>query len=248
MNSAIQLEVCVESIESARAAEQGGATRVELCSALSEGGITPSAGLIAMVRRNVNIPVHVLIRPRGGGFVYSNDEFDVMKRDIVLGRQLGANGVALGILDLEGHIDIDRTRILVELSSPMQVTFHRAFDFAPKLAEALKAVLKTGATRILTSGGAPSAEQGSEVLRDLVLQAGSRIGIMAAGRIRQNNVAQVIRATGVLEIHSNLASPLPSGARQLKPELSLGNLPESARTEVSPETVAAFLQAATEPA
>ena len=245
MSPAIQLEVCVESVESARAAEQGGAARVEVCSGLEVGGLTPSAGLIAMVRRNVAIPVHVLIRPRAGDFVYSTDELDVMRRDILLARQLGANGVALGVLDAEGGIDTQTTRGLVDLAAPMHVTFHRAFDFARNLKEALQAVLETGATRILTSGGAPTAEAGSAVLSDLVRQAKSRIGIMAAGKIRANNVAHLIQATGVSEIHANLASATASPA-PLPSQIALGTKPESnqVRTQVLSATVAALLEAA----
>jgi copper homeostasis protein len=250
MSLAIQLEVCIESVESARAAQQGGAARVEVCSALVEGGITPSHGLIAMVRRCVTIAIHVLIRPRAGDFCYSGDEFEVMKRDITLARQLGANGIALGILESDGTINVARTRALVELAAPMQVTFHRAFDFASDPAEALGAVLKTGATRILTSGGALTAEQGSPVLRDLVATAGSRITVMAAGNIRQNNVSQIIRATGVREVHANLASSVPSRFRQPSPLIPLASSPDAGvtRTDVSAGTVAAFLQAASEPA
>jgi copper homeostasis protein len=245
MSPAIQLEVCVESVESARAAEQGGAARVEVCSALEVGGLTPSAGLIAMVRRNIAIPVHVLIRPRAGDFVYSADELDVMRRDILLARQLGAHGIAIGVLDSQGRIDVENTRALVELAAPMQVTFHRAFDFAGTLAEALQSVIATGATRVLTSGGAPTAEAGSVALNDLVVQAKSRIVIMAAGKIRANNVARLVQATGVSEIHANLASPIPSPA-PTPSQIALGTKPESnqARTQVLSATVAALLEAA----
>jgi copper homeostasis protein len=246
MAAEIQLEVCVESVESARAAEQGGATRVELCSALIVGGLTPSAGLIAMVRRSIQIPLHVLIRPREGDFCYSSDEIDVMQRDILLARQLGANGVALGILDVEGNVDVDRTGALIERAAPMQVTFHRAFDFAPKPIEALAGVIATGANRILTSGGAPTAAQGSAVLRELVQQAGSLVAIMAGGKVREENVASLIRATGVREVHANLAAPVPS-PRPAKGDLALGQTPESgySRTAVAAESVAAFLREAT---
>jgi copper homeostasis protein len=248
MSSLIQLEICAESVESARAAEQGGATRVEVCSGLGLGGITPSAGLIAMVRRNLKIPMHVLIRPRAGDFWYSADEFDVMQRDTLMARQLGANGVALGVLDKDGNVDVMRTRTLVEVAAPMQVTFHRAFDFARNPREAFRDVCETGATSILTSGAAPTAEQGSAVLRDLVLRAGTQITIVAAGKIRPPNVLALIRATGIQEIHANLAAPpvLPS----LPPNsgLSLGTFPDSdqAPVRVSAEDVAVLLRAASE--
>lgn len=246
MSSAIQLEVCVESVESARAAEEGGAARIELCSSLAEGGITPSAGLIASVRRNVKVPLHVLIRPRTGDFSYTDDEFEVMKRDILLARQLGANGVAVGILDLDGNIDVARTHTLVEIAAPLQLTFHRAFDFVLNPIQALPDVVRAGATRVLTSGGAATAEQGSSVLRDLLSAAGSRITIMAAGNIREANIASLIRGTGVHEVHANLATPSPSPVRYRNAAPSLGSPRPSAETRsaVLAETVQAFLLAA----
>lgn len=246
MPSEIQLEVCVDSVESARAAQDGGAARIELCSSLAEGGITPSAGLIAMVRRNVRIAVHVLIRPRSGDFCYTDDEFEVMQRDILLARQLGANGVALGILDLDGNVDVARTRSLVERAAPMQVTFHRAFDCALAPMEALQAVLQTGAIRILTSGGAASAEEGSAVLRDLVAEAGSRAVIMASGRVRENNIANLLRTTGIREVHANLAAPVPTPVRVWNSALLPGSSSASSdvRSVVSAEAVRAFLRAA----
>lgn len=244
--SVVQLEICVESVESARAAEQGGAARVELCSALSEGGLTPSAGLIAMVRRSIKIPLHVLIRPRAGDFCYSEDELEVMQRDILLTRQLGANGVALGVLDPKKNIDVARTRTLVAAAAPMQTTFHRAFDFANDLHKALQAVIETGSSRILTSGGAATAAQGKAVLQDLVQQAGSAIGIMAAGKIRPDNIADLIRATGIREVHANLATQVlsaPDGkVEAASPEES--SVFDRPRNVVSPDTVAALLRAA----
>lgn len=239
----IQVEVCIESVESARAAEEGGATRVELCSALPVGGITPSAGLIAMVRRTIKIPLHVLIRPRAGDFSYTDDEFDVMKRDILLARQLGANGVALGVLNSHGDIDVDRTRSLVEAADPMQVTFHRAFDVARNRELALPLVFATGATRILTSGGAATALQGTAALKKLVVAAGPDISIMAAGKIRPGNVAELIRATGVREIHANLGTELPARPQHdpQGPKLALFHDPPTA---VSAQDVADLVQAA----
>jgi copper homeostasis protein len=244
MAATIQLEVCVESVESARAAEQGGATRVELCSSLDIGGLTPSGGLIAMVRRHIAIALHVLVRPRGGDFQYSAEEFEVIKRDILLARQLGANGVAIGLLDAESNIDVRRTRALVDLALPMPVTFHRAFDFTRNADEALNAVIETGAARILTSGGASTAEAGIERLRELTTNSGSRIIVMAAGKIRSSNVAQILHSTGVREVHANLATPISTSAPG--PIFSLGTASEPIRTTVSPETVSAFVRAASE--
>ncbi len=150
----LTVEVCVDSLDSAIAAERGGANRVELCASLVEGGVTPSAGLIATARQKISIGLHVMIRPRAGDFYYSADEFDVMRRDVLMAKQLGAEGVVFGILDADANIDIQRTRALVDLARPLKVTYHRAFDMSADLFRSLEQVTETGADRILTSGGA----------------------------------------------------------------------------------------------
>jgi len=211
MASEILLEVCIDSVASAVAAERGGARRVEVCSNLAEGGVTPSARLIAMVRKGITIAMHVLIRPRSGDFYYSADEFEVMKRDIVLAKQLGANGVALGVLDEQGRVDVPRTRELAELARPLSVTFNRAFDTTADLAAALEDVVRAGADRVLTSGGKATADEGVDVIARLVKQSAGRLGILACGTVRAENVAGIVERTGVHEVHARLDSAVADG-------------------------------------
>ena len=209
MKSTVLLEICVDSVQSAVAAEEGGARRVELCCNLPSGGLTPSAGLIAMVRQRVPIALHVMIRPRPGDFCYDPDEFAAMKRDVLMARELGADGVVFGILMESGQIDSERTRCLVEMARPLSTTFHRAFDMCIDIDKALELLVATGVDRILTSGSASRAEDGAATIAHLVSVAQNRITIMAGGGIRENNVARVIAATGIRELHANLAFPAP---------------------------------------
>src|SRR5262249_14598280 len=198
------VEICVDSTVSAQAAERGGAHRVELCSGLAEGGITPSAGLIENVRRQIHIPLHVIIRPRGGDFFYTEDEFEIMKRDVLTAKQLGANGIVVGILKEDGQVDAVRLRCLVDLARPLHTTFHRAFDMTPDLNQALTDVTGTGVDRILTSGGAQNAEEGLSSISRLIASAKDGVAIMVGGGIRESNLRRIIAATGAREIHANL--------------------------------------------
>jgi len=207
----VLLEVCVETVGSAIAAERGGAHRIELCSNLAVEGLTPGSDLIKEVRRRVSIPLHVLIRPRAGDFQYTQAEFEAMKREIRRAKLLRANGVALGVLDADERVDVARTRELVVLSRPLSVTFHRAFDVCGDLRKALEDVVETGADRILTSGGARTAEEGSARLAEFVKSASGRIGVLACGSIRAGNVRGIVEATGVREVHASLRDRRAAG-------------------------------------
>ena len=204
------LEACVDSVESALSAQAGGADRVELCDNLLEGGTTPSAGVIGLCCARLEIPVHVLIRPRGGDFVYSDLELDVMRRDIAVAREHGARGVVFGVLLPDGSIDVPRTRSLIAAARPLAVTFHRAFDFTADPDRALDDLIALGVDRVLTSGQAPTALEGTGILARLVRRAAGRIAIAAGGGLSEENMLAVIEQTGVPEVHVRATALLES--------------------------------------
>jgi copper homeostasis protein len=200
------VEAAVETLEDALAAKRAGADRIELCANLGVGGITPSAGLIASVVQQVNHPVFVMIRPRGGDFVYAADEIDAMIEDIDRARPLGIAGIVTGALRPDGSVDVDSMRRLMSPAAGLPVTFHRAFDVVANRTEALEQVIDIGASRVLTSGGAETAPEGASAIAMLVDQAGERISIIAGGTIRDHNVRDVIARTGVREVHARLVN------------------------------------------
>ena len=198
------VEVCVNSFESAVAAQKGGADRVELCSVLPVGGVTPSYGMIRCCKDYLEgVDINVLIRPRSGDFCYNRYEIDEIRRDIEFCGELGLNGVVIGALTPDGNVDMKLCAELIDLARKyaLSVTFHRAIDRAADIYRALDDVIELGADRILTSGGAVSAPDGCETLRNMVIQAAGRINIMAGAGIRPDNVGYLVQKTGVPEVH-----------------------------------------------
>lgn len=197
----ITVEICVGDVTSAVAAAAGGADRVELCADLAAGGTTPSAGTVAEACRRLSIPVHVLIRPREGDFVYSEAELAVIRHDIEVARTCGAAGVVLGILTPQDTVDRDRTAGLIALARPVSVTFHKAFDQTRDLSQSLEVLITLGVDRVLTSGGEATAFEGAGALAGLVEKAGGRIAVLAAGGIGPENLRAVVQQSGVNEVH-----------------------------------------------
>lgn len=195
------LEICIDSVASALAAAAGGADRVELCANLPEGGTTPSAGIIRQVREVFPGRVMVIIRPRGYDFLYSEYEMEAMLSDIELARDLDVDGVVIGCLTPEGRVDTERCSRLLDAAGPLDVTFHRAFDMTRDLGEALEDIEGLGIRRILTSGGQPDVPAGMSVITELVRQAAGRVSLMPGGGVTAGNLAEIVRETGVHEIH-----------------------------------------------
>jgi copper homeostasis protein len=209
MNETFLLEVSVESLNAAIAAERAGAARVELCSNLREGGITPPPDLLRQVRAALTIPVFSIIRPRGGDFVYEEPELTAMMAQIAKAKEIGADGVVLGVLRRDRSVDVLRTKELVDFADPLPVTFHRAFDHTKDFLEALEGVVATGARRVLTSGGAGSVPEGLPILRELLEAARERLIVMPGRGLNAGNFAAIRRALPAREFHSGLGSVLP---------------------------------------
>ncbi|KQR70128.1 copper homeostasis protein CutC [Pedobacter sp. Leaf176] len=197
------LEVCANGYESALNAQIGGAKRVELCDNLAEGGTTPGYGQIALSKKNLTIEIWPIIRPRGGDFLYSDFEFDLMKEDIKLCKSINCDGIVFGILKADGSIDKSRCAELIELAKPLPVAFHRAFDMSNNMEKALEDLIDLGIVRVLSSGGASSAIDGAEKLANLVRQADGRISIMPGAGVNESNIAKLIAKTGAKEFHAS---------------------------------------------
>ncbi|MEN5433517.1 copper homeostasis protein CutC [Sphingobacterium faecium] len=198
-----QLEICSNSPQSALFAAQGGATRIEFCQNLENGGITPSYGQIVQARKLIDIGIHVLIRPRGGDFVYSDLEFDEMMADVQFCKEAGCDGVVIGVMKSDATVDIERTKALVDAARPMHVTFHRAFDKCADPLSSLAILIELGIDRLLTSGLQNKAVDGVELLKELVKSAEGKIVIMPGAGVDSNNIEMILKTTGATAIHSS---------------------------------------------
>ncbi len=236
------LEICAGSVESAIAARDGGAQRIELCAALEIGGVTPSAGLIAEARKVEGLVLNVIIRPRGGDFLYNEYEAACMEQDIRTCKQLGADGVVIGALTADGDIDTALCRRLIAAAKGMSVTFHRAFDMCRDPQKALEELISLGCDRVLTSGQAGTAEAGIPLLKKLVEQASGRISIMPGCGVNNSNAAAILLATGAKEIHASARKSVGSGMRFRHSGVSMGTpgSDEYARKETCKEEVKAI--------
>ncbi len=217
-----KIEVCTNSVASCVEAQKGGAMRVELCAGIPEGGTTPSQGTIAITRELIEIPIHVIIRPRAGDFLYSPEEIRVMERDIAVAKDCGANGVVIGCLTPKGEIDCKLTERLVKCADGLSITFHRAFDMCVDPMKALEELINLGCNRILTSGQMPTAEAGIPLLRKLVEKSAGRIIILPGCGINENNIWKIAKETGAEEFHLSAREAIPSGMTYRNPKVSMG--------------------------
>jgi copper homeostasis protein len=241
-------EICVDSVAGVRSAIEAGAARVELCASLIEGGLTPSIG---MVRRAVAIAgdrakVHVIIRPRGGDFLYNDDEFAAMGEDIAAVKAAGAAGAVIGLLDAEGDIDEARTAALIAAARPLSATFHRAFDVSRDPFASLDALIRLGIDRLLTSGQEPGVVEGAPLIRRLIARAGGRLIVMPGGDITPRNAARIVAETGAQEFHFAAFAPAASGMRWRNEAVFMGGAlrpPEYDRAETTAGAIRAVIGA-----
>lgn len=221
----ISLEICANSINSALAAQSGGALRVELCDNLKEGGTTPSAGQITLARKLLHIKLYVLIRPRSGDFMYNDIEYQAMQADVRYCIEAGCDGIVIGILKADGTIDKERNLELIRMAKQfgLGVTFHRAFDMCDDYFQALEDIIELGCERVLTSGGKTTAMEGSAMLAHLVQKAAGRINIMAGAGVNEHNITDLIHFTGVQEVHSSARSIIASKMKFRKNHIAMGD-------------------------
>ncbi len=239
------IEVCLDALDACIAAEKAGVHRIELCGNLAEGGTTPSIALVQQVKQHVNLPIHVMVRPRGGDFLYSDAEFKVMRWEILQLRALQVEGIVLGILRPDGTVDQERCQQLVELAQPLDLTFHRAFDMASDPFQAMEDIIALGFNRILTSGQRAKAEEGKDLIAELVHRAGQRIEIMPGGGINATN-AKTLLQTGATSLHCSALTHTESAMQYRNNEVGMGNnSAEYQRTTFHHQKIEALLQATT---
>ena len=217
-----KIEICTNSVTSCLEAQKGGAYRVELCAGIPEGGTTPSYGEIAVAREMLSIKLNVIIRPRGGDFLYSDVEHQVMLRDIEMAKELGVDGVVIGCLTADGEIDIERNKELIDAAKGMSITFHRAFDMCKDPFKSLEQIISLGCERILTSGQQPTAIEGVSLLKELVDKAGNRIIIMPGSGVNEDNIATLAKETSAKEFHFSAREPIDSKMIYRNPDLKMG--------------------------
>lgn len=217
MSSPYIIEIATSDYATTAAAVAGGADRIELCANLAEGGTTPSYGVIKSCRKSFHTPIYPIIRPRGGDFVFTAEEFNCMVQDVQLCKQVGCDGVVIGLLRSDGNIDVERTAILVNLAYPLGVTFHRAFDRCADPLLALEQIINTGCERILTSDQQPNAMDGINLLTQLQQAADDRIIIMPGSGVRKENIAAIAKQTGCTQFHTSLRSTRPSSSQFIHP-------------------------------
>lgn len=235
------IEIATTDYTTTRAAVMGGADRIELCTALSEGGITPSFGLVQQCCYDFDVPIFPILRPRAGDFLYTETEFEIIRKDALRYKQLGCDGVVIGFLNADGTINKDRTAEIVELVYPLEVTFHRAFDRCKDPMEALEAIIRCGCQRILTSGQQPTAPEGRDLIREMVTEARGRIVIMPGSGVRAENIKSLLE-TGAVEFHSSLKGKTES--RMLFRHPSFAASAESYNhAAINPDDVKALRQA-----
>ena len=235
--SKVILEIAVFSVEAALSAINAGADRIEFCENPSEGGTTPSYGSLVTLKKLTTKPVFPIIRPRGGDFLYTDVEYECIKADILIAKELGYPGVVIGLLNADGSIDVKRTTALVELAAPMQVTFHRAFDRCNNPFQGMEDIISTGCKRILTSGQVPNAHDALPLLSQLVEKANGRIIIMPGSGVRASNIQEIIKVTKATEVHSSARKMYPSKMSYLQTSMN----EEMKSIGIDPAEIAAML-------
>ena len=236
------IEIATSDFETTQSAVDGGADRIELCANLEEGGTTPSRGMIEQCRNSFNLPIFPIIRPRGGDFLYTEEEFQVMLKDTRFCKEVGCEGVVIGMLDIDGHIDLERPSALINAAYPLEITFHRAFDRCRDPFKALEDLIKIGCQRILTSGQQPAAPAGKDMIRDLLTEADSRIVIMPGSGVRKENIKMLAEHTGAVEFHSSLRGKIKSRMNFVHPAFA-SSVESYSNNFIDPAEVSALREA-----